>query len=397
MNNILTFLKFLSYPYRRSVIKTAKINTVHTITYRVFSPDGGKGGGSAVQSCQNILLGQEYRGKLLKYTYFEDNKYWENWDPRLADLWAGAFFAISKTKDEDDSVYITHDYTTAFGLALTGRKFVYVSHLQGPRVEEKLNYGEQFTKLDRRIISFCERYVFRKAMYVCFPSVGARKYYFSSKYRSLSQHEAKIGPVLYNTIYSHPDPQPVEGMAEDKESLTFISIGALTPAKGIDQLPEFIEEYLNTYSGKVRWIVVGDGLLKSKLRENFKFLTDKFDRLSINLIESCPYPQIQYLIRISDVYIMFHRISIFDLATLEAMKNGKCVILSNIGGNPEFNRSQNIILHDGNIKETANNLLTANIDDLKSRNKEVYENHFSNAAFIESYHRVIDDLLGPDH
>ena len=40
---------------------------------------------------------------------------------------------------------------------------------------------------------------------------------------------------------------------------------------------------------------------------------------------------------------MLHRISIFDLATLEMMNKSKCIILSNIGGNPEFNKDNNII------------------------------------------------------
>lgn len=397
MKNILTLLRFLSYSLRRPVKKIRTINTVHTITYRVFSPEGGKGGGSAVQSCQNILLRNEYKGKHLKYTYFENNKYWDNWDPRLADLWAGAFFAISKTKDETDAVYITHDYTTGFGLALLGKKFVYVSHLQGPRVEEKLNYGEKFTELDRRIIKFCERYVFKKAMYVCFPSEGAKNYYFSSKYKSLNLRHSKIGPILYNTVYATPLPYPMDDILRDRDTLTFISIGALTSAKGIDQLPSFFDEYMNFHQGKVRWIIVGNGPLYEILQKKFRSLLDRHSCLSINFIESCSYQQIRYLMDISDIYIMFHRISIFDLATLEAMRDGKCVVLSNVGGNPEFNQIDNIILHDGDNKETAKKLHQANIDELKSKNKRAYEEYFSNNVFIKSYHRVIDDLLSESY
>lgn len=393
MNGIFTLFKFLSYPYRRKIKKTREIKTIHAITYRVFSPDGGRGGGSAVQSCQNIILGKDYEGIFLKYTYFESNKYWENLDPRLADLWAGAMFAISKTKDESDAAYITHDYTTAFGLAVTGRRFVYVSHLQGPRVEEKLNYGEQFTYLDQKIIAFCERYVFRKAMYVCFPSAGARDYYFSSRYRSIDQRQAKIGPILYNTIYANPEPQAMDGIVEDRDALTFISIGALTSAKGIDQLPEFVEKYLQFHSGRIRWIVVGNGPLETEIRRSLKYLEDKFDRLSIHLVLSCSYPQIQYLIRISDIYLMFHRISIFDLATLEAMKEGKCIVLSNVGGNPEFNKEDNIILHKDDLSETASRLNEVDVEECKSKNRIVYERYFSNDAFLSAYHRVIHDLL----
>ncbi|MFD1557177.1 glycosyltransferase [Paraburkholderia silviterrae] len=392
MNSVLTLLKFLSYPIRRPVKRASRISAIHTITHRVFSPEGGKGGGSAVQSCQQILLKDRHGDLALKYSYFENNRYWENWDPRLADLWAGAFFAISKTKDESDAAYITHDYATAFGLAILGKKFVYVSHLQGPRVEEKYNYNEKFTRLDRRIVNFCERFVFKRAHYVCFPSVGAKDYYFASPYRSLEQKHVRIGPVLYNTLYADPIPERVSSISEDRESLTFISVGALTSAKGIDQLPAFFDEFLKMHTGNVRWIVVGNGPLKEQFLHVTAELAKRHDRLAIHLVESCAYSQVRYLMSISDVYIMFHRISIFDLATLEAMKDGKCIVLSNVGGNPEFNKTGNIIFHESDNRDTATRLTNANILDLKSRNKSAYERYFSNTVFVESYHGVIDDL-----
>lgn len=394
MKNILIFMKFILYTLWNPPNRISQtINTIHTITYREFSPLGGKGGGSAVQSCQQILLGSDYKEKSLRYTYFEKNKYWENWDSRLADLWAGAFFAITKTKKESDAVYITHDYTTAFGLSLMRKRYVYVSHLQGPRVEEKLNYNEHFTKIDALIVKFCERRVFKKAMYVCFPSDGAKNYYFSSKQRSLELHEAKIGPTLYNTIYANPRPVPAPNMTENREILTFLSIGALTYAKGIDQIPLFLEKFLEIHKDSVRWIIVGNGPLMTPLKKDIDTITKRFNNLSIHIFKSCSYDMTRHLISISDIYIMFHRISIFDLATLESMKEGNCIVLSNAGGNPEFNKSENIILHDGNNAETAKKINRNNIDDLKKTNKLVYEKYFSNEKFITAYHQVMDDLL----
>lgn len=46
-------------------------------------------------------------------------------------------FVRLKTKDDRETAYITHDYGSAFGLYLAGKKYVLVSHIQGARIEEK--------------------------------------------------------------------------------------------------------------------------------------------------------------------------------------------------------------------------------------------------------------------
>lgn len=110
-------------------------------------------------------------------------------------------------------------------------------------------------------------------------------------------------------------------------------------------------------------------------------------------IESCSYPEIRYLLSISDVYIMFHRISVFDLATLEAMNDSKCIILSDVGGNKEFNLNDNIIFYKGSVSKTADFFIESNLEELKLANTLVYHQHFSNENFIKSYRKVIDDLI----
>lgn len=389
--NLQILLKFLLSSAVIKPRKKEKINKVHAITFRIFSPEGGKGGGSAVQSCENILLGDKYDDLELKYTYFEENKYSRDWKTRLSDLWGGTFFAIQKTKDEKNCVYITHDYGTGFGLALLKKKFVYVSHLQGPRVEEKINYNEFMTSLDIKIIKFCERYVFKHALYVCFPSKGAKDYYFSSIHRSINRESAKIGGPLYNTIYANPDNQKVDNIDRDTDYITILSTGALTDAKGIDRIPDLLRRYLPLVNKKVRWIVIGSGYLKDKIIESGITLENDFNNFQFIFKESCSYPEVRYLVSISDIYLMMHRVSIFDLATLEAMKEGLCVALSKEGGNLDFNKNDNIVFID-NDNESAKILSEIDIPKNGEKNKHTYENHFSNKNFIDSYRSVIDDL-----
>ncbi len=89
---------------------------------------------------------------------------------------------------------------------------------------------------------------------------------------------------------------------------------------------------------------------------------------------------------------MLHRISIFDLSTLEVMRKGKAIVLSNVGGNPEFNRKGNIILCDG--PKQAATAFPVDLKSLGSLNKEVYERCFSNEIFKKSYLEIFEDLRG---
>ena len=275
-------------------------------------------------------------------------------------------------------------------MAIQKKKFVYIAHLQGPRTEEKINYGEPINWFDIKILKFCERYVFKNALYVCFPSAGACDYYFNSKYRSIERSSARIGPVLYNTLYAHPAPQSVPSVSLDPSVTTFLSIGALTNAKGIDRIPFFFEENINKIEGRVRWVVVGQGPYYSKVNEHAKLIKRNNPNFDFVIIKSLSYPEICYLNNLCDVYLMLHRISIFDLATLEAMQKGKCVVLSRVGGNVEFNKDNNVI-YDDQFSE-LNSFNKDLIVDKGELNKKVYDKYFSNQVFMKAYHSVIDDL-----
>ena len=100
-----------------------------------------------------------------------------------------------------------------------------------------------------------------------------------------------------------------------------------------------------------------------------------------------------YIQQISDVYIMLHRISIFDLATLEMMNYSKTVVLSNIGGNPEFNKENNIILWKGNNKTTAKTILNTNLEKKGKLNKQIYDKYFSHTPYKKQYSKLIDLLI----
>lgn len=390
LKNLLILLRFLlQYVGARRDDKGKK--SVHTLTHRVYAPEGGRGGGAAVQTCQKLLLGDDYNGVELLYYFYESNKYYELFGNELRDLWGAAYFSLTKAKGERGKVYITHDYGSAFGLAILRKKFVYIAHLQGPRVQEKLDYGERFSWVSAQIIRFCERFVFARAFYVCFPSAGARQHYFDSKFRGGSERFVSFGPVLYNTVYFTPEPRIVEGMERAPEITTFLTIGSLTRAKGVDQLPMFFSKLLQKDSSKIRCLLVGTGVLGETLVPQMEDLAAIYENFEFKHYDSLAYDQVQHLMDVTDFYLALHRISICDFATLEAMKSGKPVILSPIGFNLELDKCENIIFADVNNDLPLVDWQKAEV--FGEKNKKVYEKYFSNDQFCERYRSMIDDIV----
>lgn len=391
--NATIFYKFLLK--KRHMKHNERIDTIHSLTYREFCPNGGKGGGSAVLSCQKILLGDAYRQFKLKYSFEEDNFYRDK-SNELWDLWAAAYFAYNKAIKERNTAYITHDYGTAFGLYLAGKKYILVSHIQGARVEEKKNFGEVFTEYSAKIIKYCEKKAMENAERLCFPSYGAYIYLTESEYTTVDFNKVKLGPVLYNTLYIQPTMQSVEKIPLKSEFLTILSVGQMTVAKGMDQALSFISNLVQRTNKKIRWVLVGQGPLLPEIIKKCAELMRKNKNFIFSHVGSCSYPQMQYLQNICDVYLMLQRISIFDLATLEAMIKGKCVILSNVGGNREFNIENNIIIFDGDYDKAIEKLLSTNLSEIGKINRKVYDKYFSNKCFTNSYHNAIDILANAE-
>lgn len=143
------FLRLLVLRNRKKSFE--KVRSVRFITFRRFFPDGGAGGGGAVQSANRVLFGSELNGVSLKYSFYEDNRFSTDRKNELWDLFGAVEFVRLKTKDDRETAYITHDYGSAFGLYLAGKKYVLVSHIQGARIEEKINFGEKFTLCPERL------------------------------------------------------------------------------------------------------------------------------------------------------------------------------------------------------------------------------------------------------
>ena len=326
-------------------------------------------------------LGEESSDYIIEYLYRNYGR------PKfIADL-------IRKKLSGEKAYYIAHEPGSAFVLSLIGQRYSLVYHQQGPMVQEYINlmgHPHKWKLWKKKII---ERRAFLHAEKVHFPSRGAEEVYFNSHYATVKRNQVSIGSVLYNTINLDEEVLPLEQICAEEDSLTFLSVGTMTELKGQDLSLEFIKLILQRVKEKVRWITVGDGPIKKKVTNECEQLMDENSNFTYVHFDKLPHGSVIYLDAISDVYLMLHRTAIFDLSTLEAMDQQCALVLSNIGGNKDYDVNHNCILVDvGQISEGVDRFLQWNIFEKKCLNKQVFDQCFSPVCFREHYIKLIEDI-----
>lgn len=387
---------------------------IYVVAYRKYDEKKGRTGGPAgVLATQKRLFGDKYKGIKIDYR-FEPNsyKFEESVKNRLnkysvklsCNLYANEYILTEKEISEainenTDILFICHDLGSAYGAYNTGKKYVLIYHQQGSLATEALAFGEKLSNEEIQMMNELEDVVFHNAQAVYFPSNGAKEEYIKSC--QIDCRGIKFAGCLYNTVpsmYEKDDITDVEkkyAISEKKKAgyEIFLTVADYNEAKGVDRIPGFLNEYVAKSGKKVLWIAAGNTtsygifeiLQKEKSEWNFE---------SILIGNRVKHSEIMTLMELCDFYIMLHRKSIFDIATLEAMRAGLIPVLSNIGGNPEFNKNNNVILVNEDEYATAiAKLQQVSIPNLKNINKETFEECFSEKNFHKEYSDMIDREL----
>ena len=365
-------------------------NKYKRIIFYAYRDDRGPlGGPGGVLYLQNRILGTKFEGIPIKYRFRSKKKLFRQ---RIKSFYKGAILQIFANElFKSDTYYICNEIGTAFALALLKRDYSLIYHQQGPIVEELTNFGVNFKLLRKPALKIIERIAFKNAKSVHFPSKGAENMYFNSPFRTCNRDEVNVGKVLHNTIDIKKYPAFIE---KDPSKLTFLSVGTLTTAKGQDLSLDFMDDLLKKCNKPIRYIVVGVGPLRAQIVNKGSELQNKYPNFEFIYRDRLPHNEIMRLNEISDIYLMMHRISIFDLATLEAMSKSSAVILSDVGGNSDFNVEDNIILvNPNNYTSAIDKFLNSDIEQLKEKNKEVFDKYFSNAAFKNSYLELLENII----
>ena len=391
---ICTFIKFLVQKRRKE--KLTKIDKIRFITYREPLYKGGGGGQGAAMTMNKLILPEKFNNIPIEYTFEVPNKYLrdKNHGPNVE--FSGIKFAIDETKNDKNIIYVTHEEATAFGLWLMGKNYIMFSHLQGARAEESKNFGYKFSKLSENIIKFCEATAMKNAYWVSFVSNGAYNYFCNSKFRGLDAKDFNKGPIVYNTLYVENEPEQYKDLKYDPNYLTILTSGSLTTAKGVDRTLELVEKICSKTDKKIRHIFIGEGVMQNFVEKRLSEISQKYPRFSYITVSRCSDGNMPYLQSICDVFIVLHRIAIFDLSTLEIMNKAKAIVLSDVGGNPEFNVEDNIIMwseEKQNYDEVADKILLSDLKQLGQNNKIIYEKYFGHEPYKKAYLELLSNFI----
>jgi len=125
-----------------------------------------------------------------------------------------------------------------------------------------------------------------------------------------------------------------------KENTHYVGfVGNLIPIKRADKLPEIFESVVKNIPN-VRFIIVGDGILKDKILKQMK-------DLDVVFAGRVPQTEVAKYMNAMDVMVLPSRQEGFGAVVIEAQACGTCVIGSNNGGIPEAIGFQEYVVEEG--------------------------------------------------
>lgn len=284
------------------------------------------------------------------------------------------------------------------------KNVIQVCHLQGT-LSNEASSGNIYEDV---IYDYIQLDAVKKIHQWVFPSHGALEDFISTATPKIKENMHKCNvSVVYNGYTKkeriHPDSDFVPFLDSlCKYDIVLSSTSYLYRNKGIERVPRVIAYLRDKYKLKVHWVLIGDGDLRYEVETEIN--------ANLNPGEYTWYKErfsnqdnVFALFERSDFYIMMHRVSVLDLATLQAMSYHCVPILSNVGGNKELCGYANGLLVDGNdissLENALHKLLLANVNaktldkkqlsKLQKKNSEIVSSYFTDSNFVKGYHDVI--------
>jgi glycosyltransferase involved in cell wall biosynthesis len=208
---------------------------------------------------------------------------------------------------------------------------------------------------------------------------------------TLSKYNIPIGmETIYNFV-----PQPPEITEQVYDSPYFLFVGVLNPVKGIENL---ISAYIQICDQiEAHLLIVGDGPLKTKLREQ---ITNSGKQDRIKLLGKVEYETLISLYKNTLATVIP---SIWPencpLVALESLSCGTPIIAANTGGLPEIvNISKaGILFEKDNVDDLSSRLLEFWSDNMKKYLQQnansAYKNLFSPKSYLEKYQDLINKCM----
>lgn len=420
MDKIIGFPEWIYEAYNcdfinNKFIQNSSCKEIFSCAYREYDEGkGATGGPGGVLYVQRKLIGNRLRNVRLSYLfkscdYRVPEHIWEQLgqlNGKVKVIIAGAGYILSNLQikesieSEKNPILVCHDLGSAYGAYLLGVEYVLIYHQQGSIINEINSMGADYSEEDKRFLSFIEREVMSKAHKIYFPSYGARMVFTETSL--LTEDEILCmnfaEESLYNTIEDITIRQDVGKVFDEwqikinDDDRVFVSVGDYVIDKGIDRIPDFLALYQEMSGYDVVWITIGNEMDADYLAGTKDTCTQKGIRF-FPINRRIPHSDVLALIENAAYYIMLHRKSIFDLATLEAMRSGRKVILSDCDSNREFNVLDNIVLVGDDFRNAVENVLKQDALDWNYRNRQAFRKFFSYENFQKRYCSMLNSIL----
>ena len=294
----------------------------------------------------------------------------------------------------EDDQFVFHDLESFCAMR---ESFPWISrtlvmyHQQGSIYSESLFMGNEPDEAYEQFCFDLTRTAVEQSALFGFPSYGAKQ--------ALTATLPEIGPYLEKKkeiiLYNGCSPElsngtgamtPLLEMLEQVKGNTFITVATLNEAKGVERLPAFFREY-GKYVDDFFWIVIGNGAKADELSQDLAYLDGHVLWFNVNIDNA----DIIRLYDKMDFYILAHRYSIFDYATIEAMHMGCIPVLTPVGGNLEMITEDNGYFLDDSLN--AENFVKwvklQDIAKLKELNHRIAGKKFSEYSMLKAYKELL--------
>lgn len=297
----------------------------------------------------------------------------------------------------EQDVYLFQDVESAYEFMelFPFTKTVLIYHQQGSLYNEWQAFNSVELPAYRKYLNKYSEAVYGKVKVLAFPSMGAKDSLLQSEPYFEKVINSRAIEVLYNGFTKPELPadsdiiRQLRGKLESFEGYKFATVSALNEAKGVERIPQYLAEIGKKHP--FRWVIVGNGVKAEELEANIaKYgIADSV----IWIRDPMPHDDILKIFSMTDHYILFHRFSIFDYSTIEAMAYGNIPVLTPIGGNKEVIFGDNgVFVDDFSDASPFEAQKKVPMAELKEKNMALQNQHFSDKAFLARYQALVERL-----
>lgn len=292
------------------------------------------------------------------------------------------FFAFMKARKLQFDIILTNGvFATFFANIL--KKFKHKKVIARPA---GIATGQpQYNFIVNFLLKRIETSAYKKADYVIFLS-QQEKEQFSKKLNFLPKRYEIIPTGIDLKAYEKTSSSRIKKEFSIRKEHVVTFIGRLIEVKGLSYL---IDSFLNIKNSKL--LIVGDGPLKNKLREQADLLGLK------NVVFAGQRHDIKDILKATDIFVLPSVSEGLPVALLEAMASGCACIVTDIGL-PVTNQKNALVIpaKDTYELEKAMNLLIKNKKlrmKLRREAKLHIKNNFNWDNAVKKYLKIVDELV----